>query len=172
MCGIARGFFFCFFFLVCLFGAITTEVTSSLLIFFWFCYAFDWNLGQYLSFLCFRSSPPIFEAQKFRAEKVFRHTLTCKPLFWRVNLYENLWDANEWLNQNFGKQEYFMLYITFKTGGSTAVFLKEVLNGDILLKINFLFYPRKHLHFLRVEPDTQDCLSTQDGISSTRFLYF
>lgn len=70
--------------------------------------------------------------------------------------------------QNFGNQEYFMLYVTFKTGGNTAVFLKEVLNRDSLLKINLLF---KRLHFLRVEPDTQDCLSTQDGISSTGFLY-
>lgn len=61
-----------------------------------------------------------------------------------------------------------MLYVTFKTGGNTAVFLKEVLNRDSLLKLNLLF---KHLHFLRVEPDTQDCLSTQDGISSTGFLY-
>ena len=64
-----------------------------------------------------------------------------------------------------------MLYITFKTGENIAVFLKEVLNGDILLKTSLLFYPRKYLHFLRVEPDTQDCLSTQDGISSTGFLY-
>ena len=41
-----------------------------------------------------------------------------------------------------------MLYITFKTGGNSTVFFEEVLNGDVLLEINFLFYPGKYLHFL------------------------
>lgn len=55
---------------------------------------------------------------------------------------------NDLTDQNFGKLEYFMLYMTFKTGGNTTVFLKEVLNGDVLLEINLLFYPSKYLHFL------------------------
>ena len=165
MCGIARGFVFFFWF--------SYSEPSPLKWLHHYSYFSDFVMhltGILVSTLAFYvlEVSPIFEAQKLRAEKVFRHTLICKPLFWGVNLYENLQDANEWLNQNFGNQEYFMLYVTFKTGGNTAVFLKEVLNRDSLLKINLLF---KHLHFLRVEPDTQDYLSTRDGISSTGFLY-